>query len=154
MGGSGCEREMQGQSSHYLYNTWLNIKQRCLNPNNNNYPKYGGRGITICDNWRDSFCSFLSDMGDRPEGTTLDRIDGSLGYSKGNCRWVNIQTQNFNVRPRKNKKAGVSVRGLSWSDRYKSYDVRMKGMYLGRYKDFFEACCVRKSAEIKEGDVE
>lgn len=140
-------REMNGQASHQLYSTWLNMKQRCNNPKNTNYPKYGGRGIKLCDSWNESFTAFLADMGEKPKGTTLDRIDGNLGYSKENCRWADIKTQNRNVRPRRDKKAGVTVKGVSWSDRYKSYDVRINGMYLGRYKDFFEACCVRKSAE-------
>lgn len=81
------------------YRVWCAIKDRCLNPNSKtSYPKYGGRGITICDRWRDSFEAFLEDMGERPEGTSIDRIDNNKGYEPGNCRWADKWTQSRNRR--------------------------------------------------------
>ncbi len=61
---------------------------RCHDPRRKDYPRYGGKTITVCDRWRDSFAAFLGDMGPRPEGLQIDRIDGSRGYEPRNCRWV------------------------------------------------------------------
>lgn len=79
------------------YQTWLHMRQRCLNPENDAYHNYGGRGITICEEW-DVFDNFLSDMGERPLGLTIDRIDNSKGYFKDNCRWADKKTQLRNKR--------------------------------------------------------
>jgi hypothetical protein len=70
--------------------------QRCTNPNATKYPQYGAKGITVCDQWR-SFDQFLADMGERPLGMTLDRIDGAKGYSPDNCRWATPSEQMDNV---------------------------------------------------------
>lgn len=77
---------------------WVNIRQRCLNPKTPAFKNYGGRGITICDRWMDSFTAFLDDMGPCPDGMTIDRIDNALGYSKDNCRWTTRLVQNRNSR--------------------------------------------------------
>jgi hypothetical protein len=76
------------------------MKQRCLNPNSASYELYGARGITICDRWlgENGFVNFLSDMGPRPEGTSLDRINVMSGYSPANCRWADSATQHANRR--------------------------------------------------------
>ena len=80
------------------YKTWDALRQRCLNPKNKDYPRYGGAGISVCDRWKHSFEAFLADMGERPAGMTLDRINNDEGYSKENCRWATIVTQNRNRR--------------------------------------------------------
>lgn len=71
--------------------------QRCTNPNNPAWRLYGGRGITVCARWRD-FPAFLADMGERPNGLTLDRIDNDRGYEPGNCRWATWSEQRSNQR--------------------------------------------------------
>ncbi len=78
------------------YNSWQAMIQRCTNPNATYYYLYGGRGITVCERWRSSFVSFLADMGERPKGKTMDRIDVNGNYEPGNCRWATAleQTQN------------------------------------------------------------
>lgn len=83
-----------GDSCSKTYNTWASMKQRCLNKNHVGYSNYGGRGITICKEWLESYDSFLRDMGQKPsQKHSLDRIDNEAGYSKDNCRWALISEQ-------------------------------------------------------------
>jgi hypothetical protein len=71
--------------------------QRCTNPNATKYPIYGGRGVRVCERWRE-FPSFLADMGEPPPGLTLDRIDANGNYEPGNCRWLDQKGQQNNRR--------------------------------------------------------
>lgn len=93
-------------SKHPLYRTWSTMRQRCGNPNNAKYHLYGGRGISVDNSWN-SFPVFLRDMGERPKGTTLDRKDNNLGYSKENCRWSSSSEQNRNRRPYTHDQTGL-----------------------------------------------
>lgn len=77
------------------YRVWRAMKGRCLNPSHKDYPIYGAVGITVCERWHE-FENFLADMGPRPEGTSIDRIDGTKGYSPENCRWATTKQQNRN----------------------------------------------------------
>ena len=79
------------------YSSWCGARGRCLNPRDKKFPDYGGRGITFDSRW-DNFVVFLKDMGERPLGTTLDRVDVNKGYSKDNCRWADPHTQGRNQR--------------------------------------------------------
>ena len=80
------------------YNSWRAMRKRCVNPNEENYKWYGGRGISVCSEWMTSFQNFYSDMGERPEGMTLDRIDPDGNYEPSNCRWSDYKTQTRNRR--------------------------------------------------------
>lgn len=67
--------------------------QRCHNPKHSAYPRYGAKGVQVCARWREDFRNFLSDMGERPDGHTLDRISNNEGYHPGNCRWATSKEQ-------------------------------------------------------------
>ena len=95
-------------SSHPLYRTWSGMADRCLTETNEEYPLYGGRGIKICKRWRPpyGFLNFIEDMGPRPKGYSIDRIDVNGDYCPENCRWAN-QSQQMN-KTRRNKKYTVN----------------------------------------------
>nr|DAI89519.1 MAG TPA: hypothetical protein [Caudoviricetes sp.] len=101
------------QAHYHEYRTWQGIKERCNNPNCKAYHNYGGRGISICDRWLNSFMNFYEDMGDRPENTTLDRKNNELGYYKENCRWATISEQSKNKRTNKHITYNDSVMTIS-----------------------------------------
>jgi hypothetical protein len=97
--GHTCVVDHDGQRCHSkTYSSWSDAKKRCFRPQNKRYPEYGGRGITMCDAWRNSFEAFLADMGEMPDGTTLDRIDVNGNYEPGNCRWATKLQQARNTR--------------------------------------------------------
>ena len=94
----GCIRSTHGYSGHPLYKVWNGMVARCENPKSINYHNYGGRGISVCKAWRGSVGAFIQDMGARPVGTSLDRIDNSGDYTLKNCRWATAEQQNRNSR--------------------------------------------------------
>jgi hypothetical protein len=122
------------KSKHPLYATWHSMKYRCYNKKSPHYKNYGGRGIDICDKWLNDFWAFAEDMGERPEGKSIDRINNDGGYSPENCRWATQSEQmnnqrksleceytgfTFQLRPKllkqlknKAKKEGVTIAGL------------------------------------------
>jgi hypothetical protein len=80
------------------YRSWECMISRCYNQRNVKYPIYGARGIEVCERWRSTYVEFLRDMGEKPAGYTLDRIDSDGNYEPGNCRWSDSVTQNTNRR--------------------------------------------------------
>jgi hypothetical protein len=88
----------QGKQWTRAYNTWHGMIQRCSNPRRREYARYGGRGITVCPEWRASFEVFLADMGEPPPGCSLERADNNGSYCKENCVWAPGKVQNRNRR--------------------------------------------------------
>jgi hypothetical protein len=78
--------------------SYASMIQRCYNPDHMNFRNYGGKGVTVCSRWRHSFANFRDDMGPRPSGLTLDRIDPAGNYEPTNCRWATMSQQQRNKR--------------------------------------------------------
>lgn len=106
------------KKDHPSYTSWANMKQRCLNPNKPEYDHYGGRGISIHEPWLE-FDSFAADMGERPQGLTLERRDVNGDYCPGNCYWATREQQGFNRR-------GYGKCSLKWVRKIKNgrYEAR------------------------------
>jgi hypothetical protein len=92
------EKTKHGQYDTPTYHSWSSMLNRCKCKKHKQYKDYGGRGISVCSRWRGSFEAFLSDMGERPGGKTLDRIDSDGNYEPTNCKWSTRQEQNRNKR--------------------------------------------------------
>ncbi len=140
-------RERHGFANTPTYRSWQEMRDRCLRPTHTNTPTYRSWQETVCQRWVVSFAAFLEDMGVRPAGTTLDRVNGTKGYEPSNCRWVTLSEQARNQRLRSSNRTGVKGVFL----RAGKYDVHIRDngqkQHLGRTSDLFEAACLRKSAE-------
>lgn len=114
-----------GLSKHRLYLCWFNMMQRCFDKNHKFYACYGGRGISVCDEWLD-VSNFIEDMYPSfKEGLTLDRIDNNKGYYKDNCRWATQEIQSRNTRILYAHNTS-GYRGVSWDKEKNKYRVSIK----------------------------
>lgn len=122
---------IHGYEGTPTYNSWRSMKQRCLNKNSPDYKHYGGRGITVCERWMD-FKNFLDDMGKRPKGMSLDRIDNDGNYEPSNCKWSNMKEQSNN---RRTENIGSNLRELRKLSDDDILEIR-KLLNLGIYQKY------------------
>jgi hypothetical protein len=133
------------------YKSYNQMRQRCLNLVCPHYHKYGGAGITICTRWQESFENFLEDMGERPEGTSLNRIHGAPVYSKETCEWSSISIQSYDQKLRSDNTSGVAGVGYSKTQaKWSAYiHVDKKPKFLGYFISKEDAIEKRRSAELQ-----
>lgn len=144
-------KKKHGMSNTRIYKKWKDIKKRCYKENSQNYKYYGGRGIKVCDEWKNDFMAFYNDVGDIPfEGAELDRIDNNDDYKPSNCRWVNHKQNSNNRRVYKNK---TGYTGVTFKPKLNKYQAQLyhnkKFIYLGIYNTAEEAYNVYLSEKQK-----
>lgn len=150
-----CKEESFYKKTIKERNSWRSVVFRCYNPVCSSYKDYGGRGISVCDRWNPekggSFMNFYEDMGERPEGMTLDRIDPDGNYEPSNCRWATNSEQNVNKRRTGKPTSGKA--GVNWHKKSCKWEVKIsdngKQIGLGMYDDFETAVKVRQDGELK-----
>lgn len=141
--------ENHGMSNTKEYKTWCSIINRTENPNESTRKWYFDKGIKMSEEWRNSFSKFYEDMGEAPEGFTIDRIDPAGDYCKENCRWASVELQSINKGISRNNTSGVT--GVSFSKRTGSWVAYIylnnKRFHLGTFSTMEDAVTARKQAE-------
>jgi hypothetical protein len=133
----------RGRKTPKEYKAWSHAKGRCYNARDPKYPIYGGRGIAMCDRWRDDFAAFFADMGTAPPGTTLDRLDVNGHYEPGNCRWATPREQANNTR--KNVMVDFSGRRMTLKQVARAVNVKYVRLHeLVRYRGLSVADAIAK----------
>ena len=125
-----------------IYTCWRHMKARCYNTKSLYYSHYGGRGIKMCQRWRDSFAAFYADMSPRPEGLSIDRINNDGDYEPGNCRWATrtMQSQNTRLLGATNTSGYRGVGFYKGKEAWQAYiSVHNKQVYLGTHTSALEA---------------
>lgn len=146
-----------GKRYHPLYDAWKSMVARCTNIKDSNYEFYGGRGITVYPNWlgENGLDNFITDMPERPEGTSLDRINNDLGYFPDNVRWTTKEMQSFNRRgwsKDPNNRTGVSkvTKNGVWKGRWQAtIQFEGKRKQLGVFDTQQDAIDAREAAEME-----
>ncbi|KKM85696.1 hypothetical protein LCGC14_1286380 [marine sediment metagenome] len=120
-----------GQAKTKTYKSWADMIQRCTNPKHKRYKDYGSRGITVCKRWQNSFVDFLEDMGESPEGCSIDRINNNKGYKKSNCKWSTRKEQMRNKRSNHLETYNGKIQCIAeWSEEVGiSYDTLWKRIF-------------------------
>lgn len=123
---------LHGMTNTPTWKTWRLMKRKCYEKTFAAYPDYGAKGIIVCDRWLESFQNFFDDMGERPTGMTIDRIDSKKGYDVGNCRWATNKTQGEN----KSSTKWITFNGEKFciSDWASKIGITPQGLWLRIYK--------------------
>ena len=135
-----------GSSHKSSYNTWRAMIRRCKVSSDKDYPNYGGRGITVCEEWND-YKTFAAEMGEPTGKETLDRIDPYGNYTPENCRWASLQTQARNMRIPKKSKTGVKGVLFHGGKYYAVITVKSKKYYSKVFSTITDAAKARKELE-------
>lgn len=160
----GCDRRHYSKGlcpTHYsadwhknrpLYLTWVGMRNRCYNPNIKRYGDYGGRGIKVCPEWRESYEQFCLDMGSRPTPQhSIDRINNDGDYEPSNCRWTTTTIQALNKRMDCRNTSGII--GVNWDKHWGKWRAQIKlnhkTVTVGRFRDKQDAINARRAAEKK-----
>ena len=132
------------------YNSYRHMIGRCYNEKEAGYENYGARGIRVCDEWRQDFRNFLCDIGERPRGFVLDRINPNGDYCRENCRWIDRNMSSFNTRKAANNTSGRT--GVYWFARVLKWTAAIhykdQQIHLGYFETFDAACTAREEAEM------
>jgi len=138
--------ERHGMRNTSEYVCWRHMKQRCNDPSNATYKYYGGKGITVCDRWLNSFTNFYQDMGRKPSSKhSIDRIDNNGNYEPNNCRWLTAVQQSMNKGMRRNSSAIYpGVRRNKLTNKWRVY---FRNKYIGTFVNQKEAIQKKKLAE-------
>lgn len=150
---SSAGRESHHETKTRLYRIWIGIKSRCLGKTASSFKSYGARGISVCDEWKNSFSAFRewALQNGYSDSLTIDRIDVNGDYCPDNCRWVTVSVQQFNKRLSSRNKSGIT--GVSFNKASNKWvaNIRIDGKqkYLGMFDCIDDAVKVRKNAEIK-----
>lgn len=139
------------KTKHPLYTTYKGMLARCNHPNSKYYKYYGGRGIKVAKRWQGplGFKHFVEDMGERPKGFTIERLNNNRGYSAKNCTWVTMSTQALNRRLQSNSTSGyVGVNWYKACNMWNAYiDHEHKRKHLGYFHNLHDAIEARRLAE-------
>lgn len=140
-----------GMTESTTYKTWLSMKERCTNPNSQSYKEYGGVGVLVCERWINSFENFLEDMGVRPRGMSLNRINSVNLYSKETCEWASCSLQGYDQKIRNTNTSGKT--GVSYNNRQQKWCSYIhkdnKRIHLGFFELKEDAIKARLIAEIQ-----
>ena len=142
-------KSTHGMTESPTYSTWLSMKERCTNKNSPSYPHYGAKGVVVCERWLHSFKNFLEDMGERPEGMTLNRVGSVPIYSKETCEWATYSVQGYDQKMKPSNTSGKTGVSETKYGRWVAYIDCESRIHLGTYRTIEEAIKVREDAELE-----